>query len=382
MAEGDKSRQHSDAPERLWRAAPARADVAARAPGRANLMGEHTDYNDGFVLPSALQLDTWVIGRRGGAEVRLRSLDEEGDAVVDLGSPEGSREGWARYVAAVVCALRDHGLEVAGLEGVVASEVPAGAGLSSSAALEVALALALAPDPPDAVTLAHICRRAENHYVGVRTGIMDQLASAAGREGHALLIDCRDDSIEPIPVPDDVAIVVVDSMIRRGLDASGYNERRAQCEEAARLLGVRTLRDASPEDLEGARLDAVVARRARHVVTENARVLEAADALRRADLVRLGELFAASHRSLVDDYEVSLPELDSLVGAARDAPGVVAARLTGAGFGGCTVNLVAAARATEAAHAIVDEYGRATGRRARWWVSRPGPGARRVPPAG
>jgi galactokinase len=374
-----KRGQHSHLPERLRRAAPAGADVAARAPGRANLIGEHTDYNDGFVLPVALELDTWVVGRRTGERVRLRSLDEEGEVALDLGSPEIPREGWGRYAAAVVCALRDHGVEVAGLDAVVASEVPVGAGLSSSAALEVAIALAVAPEPPHPVTLARICRRAENHYVGVRTGIMDQLASAAGAADHALLIDCRDDSIDLVPVPADVAIVVVDSTIRRGLDASGYNERRSQCEQAARALGAASLRDVSREDLDHAGLDDVVARRARHVVSENARVLQAADSLRRGERERLGELFEASHRSLAEDFEVSLPELDALVDAAGATPGVIAARLTGAGFGGCTVNLVDAARAREAAHAIIARYHRAVGKRARCWISRAAAGAASVP---
>lgn len=360
-------------PERLLRAVRG-AEQAFRAPGRANLIGEHTDYNDGFVLPVALELSTYVAGRRREGVVALRSLDEAGAVEVDARTGEGSWEGWGRYAAAVVRALLDDGVELAGFEGVVASDVPIGTGLSSSAALEVAVARAVTASPLDPVRLAAACQRAENVYVGMRSGIMDQLASAAGRAGHALLIDCRDLIVEPIPVPPEIALLVVDSGIRRDLGASGaYNERVAECAAAAEALGVGSLRDATQADLE--RLDGVLLRRARHIVEENARVLAAADALRSGRVDELGPLFRASHDSLARDYEVSTPELDALVGIAEETEGVLAARLTGAGFGGCTVNLAWAEAARTAGPTVVDRYREETGLEARFWVSRPADGA-------
>jgi galactokinase len=364
-------------PERLGNAVGPDVEIVTRAPGRANLIGEHTDYNDGFVLPVALELATYVAGARSPGVVRLSSLDEPGEVVVDLRSVRGPEQGWGRYVTAVVRALSDESVGVRGFNGALCSDVPAGAGLSSSAALEVAVALAVADEVLDAVTLARICRRAENVYVGVDSGILDQLASAAARAGHALLIDCRDDSVEPVPVPEPLAVVVIHSGVQRGLTATAYNERRAECRRAAGKLGLSTLREASVHDVEqGLSDDDIARRRARHVVTENGRVLDAARALRDGAFDQLGELFAASHRSLANDYEVSSRELDDLVSAAWSTPGVVAARLTGAGFGGCTVNLVQRARADEIAAEIARRYVEATERRPRWWVSRPAAGAR------
>ena len=342
---------HVGLPERLLRAVPG-AEQAFRAPGRANLIGEHTDYNDGFVLPAALELATWVAGRR------------RTDGVVALRSLDGDIQ---RFVDAVVAALRDEGVEVVGFEGVVATEIPIGAGLSSSAALEVALAEALGGSVLEPSRLAVVCHRAENVYLGTRSGIMDQLASAAGEAGHALLIDCRAVSVEPIPVPSELSLLVVDSGVRRGLAESAYNDRVAECRAAADQLGVPSLRDAT--DLDG--LSGTLLRRARHVVSENERVLTAAAALRDARLGELGELFHASHVSLRDDFEVSTPELDRLVEIAAQTDGVIAARLTGAGFGGCTVNLVQAEAAEAAGSEIVERYGSG----ARFWVSRPAAGA-------
>ncbi|HEX2234813.1 MAG TPA: galactokinase [Actinomycetota bacterium] len=375
MDPGDYSpRGEARVPPELRAAAP--AGIAARAPGRANLIGEHTDYNEGFVLPVALELATFALGRRGGADIRLRSLQEPGEVVVDASTGRGPDEGWGRYARAVVRALLEAGVEVKGFHGAVHSEVPAGSGLSSSAALEVAVALAVSADPPGPVALAELCRRAENLYVGVETGIMDQLASAGGRAGHALLIDCRTNSVERVPVPDGVAVVVIDSTVRRGLDDSAYNERRAQCGEAARVLGVASLRDATARDLGRlGRDDDVLFRRARHVVTENERVRAVVDALGAGRLDAIGELFRASHTSLAEDYEVSVPELDELARAAWATPGVIGARLTGAGFGGCTVNLVDARAAEDVAAEIAERYERATSLRARWWVSTAADGA-------
>jgi galactokinase len=363
-------------PERLLRVVPD-AEQAFRAPGRANLLGEHTDYNDGFVLPVALELSTYVAGRRRRGVVSLTSLDEPGHAEVDVRTGKGSWEGWGRYAAAVVRALLDEGAALEGFEGVVASDVPIGTGLSSSAALEVAVAWAVAGSRLDPLRLAIACRRAENVYVGMRSGIMDQLTSAAGQAGHALLIDCRDLTVTPIPLPAQVSVLVVDSGVRRDLAQSAYNARVAECAAAARALGVPSLREVTREALVGATggLDATLFRRARHVVEENARVLAAADALISEHIDELGPLFRASHDSLARDYQVSTPELDTLVGIADRTEGVIAARMTGAGFGGCTVNLVPREAAYAAGRAIIERYRSETGIEARFWVSGPAEGA-------
>jgi galactokinase len=364
-------------PSRVAEAAGPGAWLAFRAPGRANLIGEHTDYNDGFVLPVALEPATWVCGRPADGVLRLDSLDRPGTVEVDLATGAGPTEGWGRYVTAVVRALRDADADLRGFVGVLASDLPLGGGLSSSAAMELAVAKAvLASDLPD-VELARICLRAEDHYVGMHVGIMDQLASAASRAGHALLIDCRSLALRPVPFPRSLRVVVLDSAVPRELADSEYNARRAQCEQAASALGVAALRDVDPEMLERhrQRLDEVVYRRARHVVTENARVLAAAAALEEGRVAELGPLFAAAHRSMAEDYEASLPELDLLVSLAAETGGVRAARLTGAGFGGCTVNLVEVDRAEAAAAEILDRYQAATGRQGRAWVSTPADGA-------
>jgi galactokinase len=365
---------------RLLDALPRPPELAFRAPGRANLIGEHTDYNDGFVLPVALEPATVVAGRRRNREVVVRSLDEDGEVRVDLRTGVGPTGGWGRYVSAVVRALRDADVQLEGFEGVLSSTVPQGAGLASSAALEVAIAIALAAEPLDPVALAEVCRRAENDYVGVRSGIMDQLISAAGRAGHALLIDCRANTLEAVPLPDEVTVLLIDSGIRRDLAHSAYNERRSECEEAASALGVATLRDASLEALDDIAnpLDVTVYRRAHHVITENERVIAVAAALRGEEVSSLAPLFASSHESLARDYQVSIPELDRLVALAVATDGVVGARLTGAGFGGCTVNLVTTDAAEGAAEEIVARYREATGRDGRSWISRPAAGAGRV----
>ena len=367
----------SGVPRRLLEALGGMAELAVRAPGRANLIGEHTDYNDGFVLPVALELSTYIAGRATDDVVSLRSLDEPGEVVVDVVNGEGPTEGWGRYVTAVVRALLDASIKLRGVVGTLASDVPAGSGLSSSAALEVSVACALLQESLEPLELARICRRAENHYVGVQSGIMDQLASAAGRGGYALLIDCRGETVRPVSFPGHLRVLVIDSGVRRGLGDSAYNERRAQCEDAARALGVASLRDVDLDLLERHRgdLTEIVYRRARHVVTENERVLAAVTVLEDGRLHELGPLFEESHRSLRDDYEVSTPELDSLVRLAGETSGVLGARLTGAGFGGCTVQLVEESRAEAAAGEIAARYERKTRRRARFWISRPADGA-------
>jgi galactokinase len=309
--------------------------TAFRAPGRVNLIGEHTDYNEGFVLPIAVDLECVVDARSrpdGRIRVRSRELGGEADVAADGSDEPAGVRGWGGYVAGVARALAMRGREPEGMEACVSSTVPVAAGLSSSAALEVALALALcdvAGFELPALELALACQEAEQIATGVPSGIMDQLASIAGREGCALLIDCRSLEVEAIPLPPDLAVLVVHSGVERELAGSAYAERRRACEAVARRLGLRALRDASPEQVADEP-------RARHVVSENARVLEAARALKEGDAEALGRLLSASHASLRDDFEVSTPELDALV-ATLEAAGALGARLTGAGFGGAVV---------------------------------------------
>lgn len=307
--------------------------MRAFAPGRVNLIGDHTDYTGGWAMPMAVEWGTTVEAVTGGDRVELASDAEGAPASVALGvaDPGGVEPAWARYVAGVVAVVRPP----EGMVGSVRTTLPVGAGLSSSAALEVAVALALGFEG-DPVALARACQRAEHLASGVPSGVMDQLASAAGVAGHALLIDCASLAVEPVPVPPGVEVVVAHSGQARALAASAYAERRAQCEAAAAVIG--PLRHADVADLD--RLDdAVVRRRARHVVTENARVLEFAERLEAGDLRTAGELMSASHASLAGDFEVSTPALDALVAELESVPGVFGARLTGAGFGGCVVAL-------------------------------------------
>lgn len=308
--------------------------VRARAPGRVNLIGDHTDHTGGLVLPMAIQLETVVEGTRVGDTVALASDRTSAGALVpiDVADPSSVTPAWARYVAGVVAEVRPS----VGLEGVVRSTVPLGGGLSSSAALEVALALALRPDLDAALTVARLAQRAEHRATGVPCGIMDQLASAGGREGHALLIDCGALTVDPVPVPAGLEVVVVDSGQARRLEGSPYAERAAQCRAAEAVIG--PLREATP-GTEVAIADPEVRARARHVLTENARVRAAAEALRVGDVALLGALVQESHASLRDDFAVSTDVLDALVTRLDHAPGVHGARLTGAGFGGCVVAL-------------------------------------------
>jgi galactokinase len=365
--------------QQLLSAPPADADVLVRAPGRANLIGEYTDVNEGWVLPVALELATVMAGRTGGGVLRLRSLDlpDEGTVEIDLATGSGPSSGWGRYATAVVEVLREQGRAVRGFNGVLASDVPIGAGLSSSAALEVAVALAVLDEPVDPLALAQLCQRAENVGVGVQSGLMDQLASTGSKVGTALLLDCRELTTDHVPLPEGLGVLVVDSVVSRDLSSSAYNERRVQCEQAAADLGVRSLRDATLESLEErwSSMDDVVRRRARHVITENARVLELAEVLRSGDRGPLGALLAASHESLRADFEVSTPELDQLVASAVATPGVVASRMTGAGFGGCIVSLVEVDGAEQVRDEVCRRYTDASGRQPRAWVSAAAAGA-------
>lgn len=313
----------------------------AAAPGRVNLIGDHTDYTGGLVLPMAIDLGTTVVGTPGGDRVRLASaaLDGVAELTLDVEDPASVEPGWARYVAGIVAELRPP----EGFDGTVSTTLPIGAGLSSSAALEVAVALALGADPSDPIALAQLCQRAEQRASGVPCGIMDQLTSVAGTKGHALRVDCSTLEVRAVPVPDSIHVVVVHSGEGRALAGSAYAERVAQCQAAEALVG--PLRAAARADVEAID-DPVVRRRARHVVSENQRVGAACDALAAGDLDTLGDLLAASHASLRDDYEVSTPALDALVQRLTGTGGVIGARLTGAGFGGCVVALVDATAPT------------------------------------
>ena len=339
-----------------------------RAPGRVNLIGEHVDYSEGFVLPLAIDRATVAAAApRDDRRVRIRSVDRGETAEFDLDETDPRPAGaWSDYARGVALALARR-VPIGGADLALRTTVPIGAGLSSSAALELAVGLALATVSGATLSpheLAHVGQEAENGFVGLRSGIMDQLASALGVRGHALLIDCRTEEVSPVPLPQEAAIVVADSGVKHELAASAYNERRAQSEEAARWFGVRTLRDVSVSDFarRSALLREPLRRRARHVVGENARVLATVVALRDGDLATAGAHMYASHESLRDDYEVSAPELDLLVDAARPVDGVYGARMTGGGFGGSIVALVrrdagpTLARALESAFAA--RYGR------------------------
>jgi galactokinase len=307
--------------------------IRAWAPGRVNLMGDHTDHTGGLVLPMAIDLGTSVTGQRGGEVVDLRSPVEAGAAVVplDVADPSSITPGWARYVAGVVAEL---GAAV-GFVGTVGTTLPVGAGLSSSAALEVAVALALGFEG-SALDLARLCQRAEQRASGVPCGIMDQLASAAGVAGHALRIDCTSFDVRPVPIPDDIEVAAVDSGQRRSLVTSAYADRAAACRAAEAVIG--PLRFATVDDLAGLG-DDVLRRRTRHVITENARVDQLADALASCDRVSLADALSRSHASLRDDFEISTSVMDELVDRLVQTPGVIGARLTGGGFGGCVVAL-------------------------------------------
>jgi len=342
--------------------------VLARAPGRVNLIGEHTDYNDGFVLPMAIEREIrMAVAPRTDSTVLLVAADLNRRTNFDLTNIQPSQdEPWSNYVRGVAAGLMNAGYALQGMEALMLGDVPIGAGLSSSAALEMAAVQAFSAIgrfsvPPDQA--ARIGQWAEHTFVGTKCGIMDQLASALGQPDHALLIDCRDLSYQPVPIPTDAAILIADTGVRRELVSSAYNERRAQCEVAARTLGVPALRDATLTMLEAAsgRMDSVVANRARHVISENARVLEMADALRAGNLAAAGRLMSKSHASLRDLYEVSSSELDIMVELLRAQPGCYGARMTGAGFGGCAVALFDLAAVAGAIEPVTAAYKTRTG---------------------
>lgn len=332
-------------------------EFVTRAPGRVNLIGEHTDYNEGLVLPMAIDRTVSIAARRrNDRTVQMCGMDfgnARSEFSLDDIRPDPNCV-WSNYVRGVARML---GPNLAGADMLIHGNVPIGSGLSSSAALEVCAAVTfrkLNESKIRNLELARLCQRAENEFVGVQSGIMDQFVSLFAKEGYALLLDCRDLSYEQVPLPSGGAIVVCDTMKRRGLVDSEYNTRRTECVNAVKLLGLRSLREAALTDLK--RLSGVLERRARHIVTENERVKRAVAACRASDLESLGRLLNESHASLRDDYAVSCAELDAMVGIAQKQAGCYGARLTGAGFGGCTVNLVDARVVTRFVEQVTAEY--------------------------
>jgi galactokinase len=352
---------------RAFAQAPA---FVARAPGRVNLIGEHTDYNGGFVLPMAIDRDVTIVGApRDDRTVRLHSANFDDDVAFALDHIDKlTKNTWSNYSRGVADVLQKSGRDLNGFSGVLYGNVPIGSGLSSSAATEMSTVMAFAAATPslnvDGVTAAKLSQKAENEFVGVNCGIMDQFISSLGQAGHALFIDCLSLDYELVPMPGGVTVLVVDTSAPRSLAASAYNERRAQCEFAAGVFGVKTLREMPVEAFERRQgeLPDDVAKRVSHVIHENQRVLDAVAALRAGDVVRFGQLMNQSHDSLRNLYEVSSTELDAVVNIAREMRGVHGARMTGAGFGGCAIALVENDCADALAARMRDEYPRRTGR--------------------
>jgi galactokinase len=361
------------------------------APGRVNLIGEHTDYNDGFVLPVAINRQTMIAGAvRNDRIIRAFSVEKKERVEFDLDRPGAKqRRVWQDYVEGIARALEAGGARLLGADLLIVSDVPEGAGLSSSAALEISVGfalLSLAEIKIDRVQLALAGQRAEHEYVGTKSGIMDQFIAAMGRAGHALLIDCRALTATPVPVDtSETEIVICNTGIKHALASSAYNERRSECERGVEILrkalpAIKALRDVSVEDFQKHEqlLPEPIRRRCRHVVTEDARALQAAAALESGDLPQMGQLMYASHRSLRDDYEVSCRELDVLVEIASSIEGVLGARMTGGGFGGSTVNLVARHRLEEFSEIVARRYHEATAREPAIYISEACDGANEI----
>lgn len=356
-----------------------------QAPGRVNLIGEHTDYNDGFVLPCAINYQTVVAAaKRDDNIVRVVSVDygnatDEFDITKDIEFQQDKM--WSNYIRGVVKCLRDRGYQFRGADISVSGNVPQGAGLSSSAALEVVIGQTFKVLYNLEISQAEIAlngQQAENEFVGCNCGIMDQMISAEGLENHAMLLDCRSLETTSVSMPEEMSVVIINSNKKRGLVDSEYNTRRKQCEEAARIMGVTALRDASIEMLEStlSELDDVVAKRARHVITENDRTEQAAKALACGDMVRMGQLMAESHASMRDDFEITVKEIDTLVDMVKqvigDKGGV---RMTGGGFGGCVVALVPPTLVDEVKAVVEANYQAATGLKESIYVCQAKPGA-------
>jgi len=361
-----------------------------QAPGRVNLIGEHTDYNDGFVMPAAIGLYTRAsVAPRHDRKLVIHSENYSEQVEFDLDHLPAARCGhWSDYVVGVVNMLVRSGEKLGGTNLLVDGNVPQGAGLSSSASIEVAVGYALldladqATDRPkldqtklDRTKLALLCQQAENEFVGARCGIMDQFVASHGERGKALLLDCRSLQYRRLPLPDDIALAICNTMVKHSIAKGEYNQRRAECEAGVRLLSkylpnAQALRDVTPEDLEsyGHELPDIVRRRCRHVISENARVLRAAAALELGDLQAFGKLMLESHRSLRDDFEVSCPELDLMVELAKQVEGVYGTRMTGGGFGGCTIALVQSDCVEAFKRTVQEGYERSTGRKPEIYV--------------
>jgi galactokinase len=361
-----------------------------RAPGRVNLIGEHTDYNDGFVLPAAIEFYCWVAAAsRCDRKLIIHSdnFNETVEASLDS-FPAAGKKHWSSYPLGVAWALEASGKHLSGANLFISGDVPLGAGLSSSAAIEVAVGFALLQQSglvTDLTELARLCQRGENEFVGARVGIMDQFVACYGRASHVLLLDCRSLEYKPVKLPPGIQLVISNTMVKHEIESSQYNTRRAECEEAVRTLrkvlpGVRALRDVTINQLEENRalLNTTVYSRCRHVVTENERVQSAVRAFESGDLRALGQLMRGSHCSLRDDYQVSCKELDVMVEIAAAQPGVIGARMTGGGFGGCTINLVESAAVEAFKQNVAAEYLARTGRKPEIYVSLASEGVRQV----
>lgn len=364
----------------------ARAPLVGFAPGRVNLIGEHTDYNEGFVFPAAIQRGVAVAARPTGGPSKLISIQEgEAEPIAVRDAVPGSVSGWAAYAAGVAWAMREAGFtDLPDLEAVVSGDLPRASGLSSSAAIELAFVQvwnSLGGYGLTQLEMALIAQRAENDFVGVKCGLMDQMASACGREGHAMFIDMRTKDVRYARIPERWSLVVCDTQSPRRLTDSAYNERLAECRAAAEALGVSMLRDASLEQLfesEG-ELDPIVVKRARHVITENTRCQSLFWALEDENPLRVGLLMQASHESLREDYEVTSRELDVMAESCWSAPGCVGARMTGAGFGGCCIALVESTHLEEFKRWVANGYEARTDFHARFFVCRPSNGATVLP---
>ena len=359
------------------------------APGRVNLIGEHTDYNEGFVMPAAINYSTFVaLAPREDRTITVRSDHFPDTAELHLDRPTKSRQHWSDYPLGVAVKLAEAGQRLKGANLLIHGEVPIGSGLSSSAAIEVSTALALLENAGlsiDRLELAKICQKAENEFVGIRSGVMDQFIACFGKKDHAVMLDCRSLESTLLPLPKDVKLVACNTMVKHQLASSEYNTRREQCEAGVRILSqnlpnIRSLRDVSLKDLEdhGSGLPEVIYRRCRHVISENDRVLRAAIALRSDELSTFGKLMAQSHQSLRDDYEVSCKELDLMVEFANEVPGCIGARMTGGGFGGATINLVTSEAVEEFSAKVSEHYAEATNIQAEIYVCSAADGAERV----
>lgn len=353
--------------------------IQSFAPGRVEILGNHTDYNGGMVLSAALDLGITCEGESlPDGTIELSSDSMEGVVVISPDEELLPNATWADYALGVVKMLREAGIPCGGFRARYSSTLPPGAGLSSSAAMEVATAmflLRLAGGSLPALEVAKLCRRAENEFVGVNCGLLDQASSVFGKAGHLVHLDCRSERIATVPMPEGAALLIVNSMVRHALTGGEYNERREQCFEAAAALGVARLRDTDSAAVRAGTMPEITRRRALHITGENERVAAGIAALERSDLDTFGALLFASHESSIHHFENSTPELDLLVAISRNAPGVLGSRLTGGGFGGATVSVVREADAQRAADFIAGEYEKQTGRRAQTVICHPGAGA-------